>query len=105
MTYCKEIGLLKAHKSITVKYIQHLFVGNQDERHVVEYEGFVRMVREVLIKIFGEDQVDSKGYVLIGVRDRKGFVEKMRDVGVIVPLKKVIFAKPKKARDLTAEYG
>lgn len=45
MLYCKEIGLLKIDKKITINFVKKLFVNNQDERKVVEFDVFAKIVK------------------------------------------------------------
>lgn len=52
MLYCKEIGLLKIDKKVGVNFVKKLFTNNKDDRHVVEFDGFAKLVTIILAKIY-----------------------------------------------------
>ena len=48
MMYCKDLKLLKVDKQITAKFLQKLFKNNENKEHVLEYEAFAKLVKEIL---------------------------------------------------------
>jgi hypothetical protein len=50
--YCKDLKLLKIEKKITAKYLQTLFKSHENKDHVLEFDAFQTVVKDILQNAF-----------------------------------------------------